>query len=82
MEFNRYLVGTMLFFLSKSYENNLSMFIMFKLREQLEYEGSFKDGLMDGEGTFYYKVNSILLDFLEITQIETITFYYLKPRYF
>ena len=55
---------------------------MFKLREQLEYEGSFKDGLMDGEGTFYYKVNSILLGFLEITQIETITFYYLKPRYF
>ena len=50
---------------------------MFKLREQLEYEGSFKDGLMDGEGTFYYKVNSIL----EITQIETITFYYVKPRY-
>ena len=37
MEFNRYLVGTMLFFLSKSYENNLSMFIMFKLREQQEY---------------------------------------------
>ena len=37
MEFNRYLVGTMLFFLSKSYENNLSMFIMFKLREQMEY---------------------------------------------
>jgi len=66
----------------KQLHHNYSMFIMFKLREQLEYEGSFKDGLMDGEGTFYYKVNSILLDFLEITQIETITFYYLKPRYF
>ncbi|XP_023334455.1 uncharacterized protein LOC111705962 isoform X2 [Eurytemora carolleeae] len=30
-----------------------------KLREQLEYEGSFKDGLMDGEGTFYYKDGAI-----------------------